>query len=238
MVTRTTTRAIILKRVPYGDADWIVAFFSRDGGRMSGIARSARKSLRRFGSGLEPGAVTQLTYVSRANSDLVRLEESQVVYSTTGIMSSLVRIEAHARALRFALSFLKDHQAAPEKFDLLEGYIAHISQVDPSASDRLGFELKWLSLAGFAPALDHCASCGGVPGDAAAFSTEHGGVMCSVCSRGDRRSFVLSSRMRDTLSELLATPLGEEVSMDAEQSIAHLITRYTEYVLGHPLVKG
>lgn len=238
MSNKISTRAIILKRVAFGDADWIVTFFSRDYGRMSGIARSARKSLRRFGSGLEPGAVTMLTFTARANSDLVRLEESQVIFSTTGVMKSLGRIEAHSKALRFALSFLRDHQAAPEKFDLLEEYIAHISAVEPSAAGRLGFELKWLSLAGFEPQLDYCSCCGSSSAEAAAFSAEHGGIVCNACNHGDRNAIVLSSRMLESMRDLRSSPIDEDVSIDAETKIAYIITRYVEHILGHPLMKG
>ena len=39
-------QAIVLRRIAYGEADWIVTFLDREHGRMSGIARSARSSMR------------------------------------------------------------------------------------------------------------------------------------------------------------------------------------------------
>ncbi len=238
MTTKVTTRAIILKRVPYGDADWIVAFFSREHGRLSGMARSARKSLRRYGSGLEPGAVTQLTYGARPHSDLVSLESSQVVFSTTGMMRSLARIEALAHALRLAISFLRDHQPAPEKFDLMEAYLGYLSHAEPQASSQLSFALKWLSLSGFEPLLSACVSCGREPSGDAAFSADQGGVICPVCAGGMRHTFVLSSGMRETMTTMLEAPLDAAVDMSQGRPIATLVERYVEHVLGKPLATG
>ena len=36
---KQSTPAIVMKRVAYGEADWIVTFYSRDHGRLSGIAK-------------------------------------------------------------------------------------------------------------------------------------------------------------------------------------------------------
>ena len=238
MSEKVTTRAIILKRVPYGDADWIVAFFSREHGRLSGMAKSARKSVRRYGSGLEPGAVTSLTYAARAHSDLVNLEGSQVVFSTTGMMRSLARIEALSYALRLAISFLRDHQPAPEKFDLMEAYLAYLSRAEPAASSQLGFALKWLALSGYEPLLSCCVSCGGVPQGDAAFSADQGGVVCPVCAGGMRPSFMLSSRMRDAMMTVLVEPIGVDVDVADARPIAALVDRYVEHVLGKPLATG
>lgn len=239
MVEKSISRAIVLKRVPYGEADWIVTFFSRDRGRLSGIAKSGRKSLRRFGSGLEPGAVTELTYTIRPRSELVHLEESHVVFSTTGMMRSLARIEALGKALRLALSFLKEHQAAPDKFALMESYLVHLSRTDPSPAVGLGFELKWLALAGFEPLLDWCASCGGLPQGEIAFSAAQGGILCRRCMDRQRPAgTALSAGMRESMQALLKQPLGAPADIQNASAISSLLAQYIEYILEGPLVAG
>ena len=47
------TEGFVLRSYPLGEADKIVTFFSRDEGKVRAVARSARKSRRRFGSSLE-----------------------------------------------------------------------------------------------------------------------------------------------------------------------------------------
>lgn len=238
MTTKVTTRAIILKRVPFGDADWIVTFFSRDVGRMSGIAKAARKSVRRFGSGLEPGAVTKLAYTVRGASDLVRLEESQVIFPTTGMMASLARIEAVSRALALALGFLKDHDAAQDKFDLMESFLGMAAHADPSESMRLGFELKWLSLAGYEPLLECCVCCGRLPQGDLAFSVEQGGVVCNSCRLEARGARSLTAAAREGMRALMERPFERKLGPAETQAIAALLEHYAVYILGHPISSG
>ena len=92
-------QSIILKRTAYGEADWIVAFLTRDAGRMSGIAKSARKSQKRFGGALELGTIVDLAYTAHRSSDLVRIESAEALLPPLGIMKSLERIQAMSRAL-------------------------------------------------------------------------------------------------------------------------------------------
>ena len=47
------TDAVILRRTPVGESDLIVALFTRDHGRVSAVARGARRSRKRFPAGLE-----------------------------------------------------------------------------------------------------------------------------------------------------------------------------------------
>ena len=233
MSEKITTRAIILKRVAYGEADWIVTFFSRDHGRMSGMAKAARKSIKRFGSGLEPGAIAQVTFTSHPRSDLVRLEESSVVVSTTKIMGSLERIEAMSKAVRLALSFLRDHHSAVDKFDLLENYLTLVGQTDPQAAMRYSFELKWLKYAGYEPMLASCVSCGCAEEGDAGFSFHGGGMVCRDCGQAQQSAYPLPRQMREAIANLLTSPLEVATATDSESSIAALLERYTAYILEH-----
>lgn len=233
-----TNRAIILRRVPYGDADWIVTFFSREVGRMSGIARAARKSLRRFGSGLEPGAVTRLTYRVRGQSDLVTIEESHVFVSLTGLMTSLERLEAAGGAIRLALAFLKDHHASPEKFDLMEEYLARLTVTDPTPAMRLAFTLKWLSLAGFEPLLECCVACGVITQGGSAFSPSQGGVLCSACAPLHGAAHPLPASARDAMRALTTQSVHAAISADDERLISSLLGDYMTYILERPHACG
>lgn len=228
---KIATRAIILRRVAYGEADWIVTFFSRDHGRMSGMAKAARKSIKRFGSGLEPGAIAQVIFTVHPRSDLVRLEESSVVVSTTKIMGSLERIEAMSEAVRLALSFLKDHQPAVDKFDLLENYLTLVGQTDPQTAMRHSFELKWLKYAGYEPMLASCVSCGCAEEGDAGFSFHGGGMVCRDCGQVQQSAYPLPKQMREAMLTLLTAPLDASVASLEDLPIAALLERYIAYIL-------
>ncbi len=229
------THAIILKKVSYGEADLIVTFFGRQEGRLTGIAKNARLSQRRFGGALELGSLVNLRYVTRAHSNLVRLEDSQISYPTTGVMQSLARINALAKCLELALAFLQEGQASEEKFDLLSKYIFFLCSNDPSAQDKLAFELKWLTLVGYKPQLDSCLRCGEAEEQSKwSFSLDQGGIVCSKCIGLDAKRVIINSQSLHNMRLLSASSKGM-ISNFQGQAIQGLLTNYIEYILGRPL---
>ena len=69
--------SIILKTYPLGEADRIVAFFSRDHGKMRGVANGARRMKNRFGASLEPLAHSRIQFFEKENRDLVRIQSAE-----------------------------------------------------------------------------------------------------------------------------------------------------------------
>ncbi len=233
---KRTERAIVLKRVAYGEADWIVTLFTEERGRAGGIARGARRSQRRFGGALEPGTLVRATTAARRGSDLDRIDEALVERSVNGALRSLERIGAMTRALGLALAFLQEHQPAADKFALLDAWLAHLAQADPAPDEALAFELAWLSRSGYQPHLEACVGCGAAA-DASgrwAFDVERGGLVCRAC-RGAGRA--LSLRAEDV--QTLRAALGADVAggEDVRPSAA-IIDRYIGAILGRPLRAG
>ena len=70
--------SIILKTYPLGEADRIVAFFSRDHGKLRGVANGARRMKNRFGASLEPLAHSRLMFFEKENRDLVRIQSGRL----------------------------------------------------------------------------------------------------------------------------------------------------------------
>jgi recombinational DNA repair protein (RecF pathway) len=61
-----STPAIILRRIEYGDFDLILSFLTLEKGKLSAIAKSARKSTKRFGGILELFAALDILCSSKA----------------------------------------------------------------------------------------------------------------------------------------------------------------------------
>jgi DNA repair protein RecO (recombination protein O) len=231
-----TSRAIILKKLAYGEADLIVTFFSREEGRLTGMAKHARASQRRFGGSLELGSIVDLRYVARAASNMVRIEDAHMHIPTIGVMRSLERISAMGRALELALAFLPERQASPEKYDLMEEYISILSVSDPAASQRIGFELRWLSLVGYQPSLDKCLGCGGkTRGDHNwSFSMDHGGIVCRSCLKPNLRRVDLKDK---TLEDMrLLSNGGETLLAESDtKAIQGILANYVQHILGRAM---
>src|SRR5437588_9728618 len=71
--------SIILKTYPLGEADRIVAFFSRDHGKLRGVANGARRMKNRFGARLERLGHSRIQFSEKENRDLVRIQSAELL---------------------------------------------------------------------------------------------------------------------------------------------------------------
>src|SRR6202034_2741425 len=76
-----TSEAVILRTWPVHEADLLVSFFTRDYGRLKGMAKAALKSRKRFGGALEPMTLTRAWFAERPRQELVRLDQLEIIRS-------------------------------------------------------------------------------------------------------------------------------------------------------------
>src|SRR5436853_5980296 len=69
------------------EADLVVSFFSRDQGKLRGVAKRARRPKNAFGSGLERLSHVRMAYFQRENRELVNLDSCELIHSQFGLIS-------------------------------------------------------------------------------------------------------------------------------------------------------
>ena len=84
-----TSPAIVLRRTDFGDYDLILTFFTLKKGKISAIAKSAKKSTKRFGGILELFSVLDIVCSARIDRDLMVLQEADLKNSFSGIRADL-----------------------------------------------------------------------------------------------------------------------------------------------------
>ena len=94
----------MLRTFPLKEADLIVSFFTRDHGKLRGVANRARKPKGCFGSSLERFSQVQIHYTARENRELVRIDHCDLqhsqfelsrVYSTGVALDVMAEISEH-----------------------------------------------------------------------------------------------------------------------------------------------
>jgi len=73
--------ALVLRTWPFHEADLLVSLFTREHGKVKGIARHAMRSRRRFGGALEPMTHVRASWAERPKQDLVRLDAFEIMSS-------------------------------------------------------------------------------------------------------------------------------------------------------------
>ena len=233
-----TTPAIVLRVVNYGEADRIVTLFGRDTGRLSALARGARKSQRRFAGGLGLCTLGTAAVRERAGAELATLERFDATESYAALGSDVARMAHAAYAAELVGKMCAPHQVETAVFDWLVAFL-RLLDADGASAERLRvFEIGLLSGLGFGPVLDTCATCGGdsfggrAPAEIAfRWDPDRGGAVCTACARGGRP---LQPAVRAALVRLSRTPLEEataqalpvDVNRDCREALLEIINHH------------
>lgn len=178
---KSRTECIIISHRNLGEADKLVTFFSLDRGMLKGVAKNARKSFKRFGAGLEAFTYCRLHLYEREHQELIRIESSDIIEQHAGISCDLNRAAAGAVMLEMVREMSPLGERNASAFLLLSHTLHLLDEgIDPTFLLRI-FEIKFLSLLGYQPKLDHCLSCGSRPKGEMVFESMKGGVLCGDC---------------------------------------------------------
>jgi len=176
--------AIVLRVWPFQEADLMVSLFTREQGRVKGVARHAMRSRRRFGGALEPMTYVRATYAEQPRQELVRLDSFEI------LSSPLSRPVDYARtaALQMVAEVIEEAlpEGAPEDavFRLAVAVLEEI-QVGRVWMPVTYFALWMNRLMGWMPELGHCVVCGlDLRGGTVWYSATSDGVTCEDDRRG------------------------------------------------------
>ncbi|MGO9323553.1 MAG: DNA repair protein RecO [Terracidiphilus sp.] len=194
-----TSEAVVLRTWPVHESDLLVSFFTRDYGRLKGMAKAALKSRKRFGGALEPMTVAQAWFAERPRQELVRLDQLEILRSPLSAPVDQARMAV--------LSFYAEviDEALPERdpqatvFRLLASVLEHTSAVKAetmqpqSAGPQFSgpwmaltyFSLWMTRLMGLLPDIGHCMVCGDTLSEGEVrFNAYADGLFCGVHANG------------------------------------------------------
>ncbi len=118
--------SFILRTYPFREGDLIVSFFTRDQGKLRGVARRARKPKGPFGSGLERLSRVNMAYYERENRDLSNLSGCELIESTFALQSDYARGVALDYFAEIAEQLLPPHEPNEKFFRLLASALDYL----------------------------------------------------------------------------------------------------------------
>src|ERR1700687_4402386 len=128
------SEAVVLRTYPLREADLLVTLFTRAEGKVRGVARSAKRSKRRFGGALEPMTYVRAFYDVRERQELARLDACEVLESPMATEVSYARAVALAHVAELLDELLPDGEANDAIFRLALS-VLHALQPNITGSD-------------------------------------------------------------------------------------------------------
>jgi DNA repair protein RecO (recombination protein O) len=148
----------VLRTYPFRESDLIVSFFTRDQGKLRGVAHRARRPKNSFGSGLERLSLVNLSYSQKETRELATLNSCDLLQSQFGLLGSFDASVALDYVAEISEQMLPPQEPNERFFRLLATILDHMHEGAPGAiwSAITYFSLWATRLSGFLPDLATC----------------------------------------------------------------------------------
>ena len=148
------SESFILQTYPFREADLVVSFFTRDQGKLRGVARRARRPKSSFGSGLERLSHATVSYYQKENRELVSLNSCELVHSQFALASCYESSVALDYLAELSEQLLPPNETNERHFRLLAAVLDYLRAGGSPWAAVTYFALWSVRLAGFLPDLN------------------------------------------------------------------------------------
>lgn len=231
---------MVLRTLEFGEADWIVHLLTPTRGRVTAMAKHARRSVRRFGGSLDLFNQLEVRLHPRRRGGMPLLERARLVTPFLRLRDDPVRYGLACYLAELLLRLAPEEGAGPEMRDVFDFAVETLHALEgmrPDARTRVLVELRALDALGMRPELRSCVRCGrDVEGPIVGFHVADGGVLCRACAGGESLSLrahlgtlrALEQGLRFPLAELSRLTLSGPALVEAQQ----IVGRFQRYHVG------
>lgn len=160
MAIVNTTDALVLRTYNLGDADKIALFLTQQAGVLRGVAKGARKLRSKFGAGLEPFTVINLTYRAKEDRELVSIQNIEIRDSYFNNSSDPDVMADWAFMGELIASLSPPNEPNPKLFALSKACMETLAgEPFNRRAVRLYFSLWLLKICGMLPGWNTCLRC-------------------------------------------------------------------------------
>lgn len=172
---------IVLRVHKLGEADRIITLLTRDRGIVRAAAKGIRKTTSRFGGRLEPFMHVDLQLAEGRSLDIITQVETINAFAKD-LGGDYAAYTAGTAMLETAERLVQeDGEPAVPQLQLLVGALRALTEGRMTPSLILdSYQLRALSIAGYAPTFDACARCA-AEGPHRNFHAASGGMLCDDC---------------------------------------------------------
>ena len=205
MTRSFTTTAILLKRIDFGDYDLIITFLTLTKGKISVIAKYAKKSTKRFAGILEPFSVLQMVCSPGKNKRLHILQEATLKEPFAKIRTDIYKTAYASYWVELIDKWVEKGEKEIELFHLLWHVLEKLDTGEiPQETLSILFQIRFMVIAGMCPNLSYCAVCktetDNIVQTRIHFDLDRGGLICGKCLSYAQKKIPLS---KGTVKQLL-----------------------------------
>ena len=225
---------LVLKNLPFGEADLLVTLFSREAGKVRAIAKGARRSNSKLVGHFEPLTATRLSLARGRSLDVIT--QVEVLENFAPLKSDLPTLARGLYVAELVDGFGPESHANSSLYDLAIETLRAISRDSTWEMVLRYFELHLLRVSGFLPELFQCVECRTpLTPESHRFSPDAGGTLCLNCTPSRIQVRPLSLRALKVLRLLHNSRITElprlQINDDLGQELKSLLSVTINYWL-------
>jgi len=231
--------ALVLRVVEFSETSSVVTLFTREFGKIHGLAKGARRPKGPFESALDLLATCRILFLRKSPGNLDLLTEAKLLQRFRPRGRELSSLYAGYYVAELLSELTDDYDPHPELFDEAQAALGGFAAEEPAAVRVARFELTALALLGHLPSLEQCVECG-KPVEASgrvAFGMLAGGVLCGQCKSGQRQVLSISPGVLRAMIQLADQQSDgwRPVELDSRTTgeLRAVLNHYLSHLLGH-----
>lgn len=228
------TNGIIIKEVNTGEADKIVTIFSKSKGRIAASAKGARRPKSRLVAGTQLLCYSE--FVLYKGREMYSINSSDVIEPFYNIRNDLIRLTYAAHMTDIINDIIQENQPATKVLQLFLNSLYMLSKTDKSPEQIVRiFEIRLLSILGYAPAVSCCINCGSEQFESMSFSFLKCGFICNCCIGSDKGAVKISEGAAKAIRYIVYSDIKNlfnfELSDKTLEELSRISKRYLKDTL-------
>lgn len=185
-----TTEAILLRKIEYGDHDLIISFLTRSKGKISVIAKNAKKSVKRFSGAFDLFSVNhiQCTFPKKNKGGLAILALAELENPFENIRYDIFKTAYASFWVELTHFWLEEDKKQSQLYDLL---LFSLDALNKGIISRevlsLVFQIRFMTISGFSPDIENCYKCKTpldlIEQENIRFDFKQGTIVCQNCTK-------------------------------------------------------
>jgi len=236
--------ALVVRFTDFSETSRIVTLYSREMGKVRGLAKGGRRLKSNFESALDLLTVCSIVLLRKPSRGLDLIIEARVAERFSVLSRKLEALYAGYYLAELLSDFTQEDDPHSVLFDAALESLRLLGQQDSTTEIVIHFETQLLKELGFAPILHECAACHRVlPIEGLQYDPQLGGIICPACSHKARYARAITPEAWLALQQLehlgpvmrLAPAIRQELRGLMNHAISHLLgkrPRTMQYLTG------
>jgi DNA repair protein RecO (recombination protein O) len=241
-VSTEQTEAVVLRMHAWSETSLIGALYTRSFGKISVVAKGARRPKSPFEVALDLLSVCRIVFIAKSGDSLNLLTEAKLARRFRAAELGLLRLYCGYYVAELLDKFTHEGVAQPELYDLVVDTLQCLEQGNLEVrAVVLRFEMQLLRLVGHAPSWRQCVECGLQVESVGwiTYGAVAGGVLCPACSTGGRQLIRIPARLREEMEKFASEHWSEinlhEFSDDSRAAVRAIMTKTISSLLDQKL---